>query len=174
MKRPSSATHTHTHMHGTHARSRHIDRALPRFHAKETISNAEFIATTLQNSSRLDSRYNSSPLFNKNQKKKVTGRLLLGGPPTNRGFNRIRICISRFPVLSRPGASILSFRRTRLRPSRSTRIDRRARAPCLKTRRQSVELPIHAKIKINSPRDDHVPVHCAALVPDPVRYVRRE
>ena len=24
-------THTHTHMHGTHARSRHIDRALPRF-----------------------------------------------------------------------------------------------------------------------------------------------
>ena len=70
MKRPSSATHTHTHMHGTHARSRHIDRALPRFHAKETISNAEFIATTLQNSSRLDSRYNSSPLFNKNQKKK--------------------------------------------------------------------------------------------------------
>ena len=49
-------THTHTHMHGTHARSRHIDRALPRFHAKETISNAE-VATYTLHSSRLDSRY---------------------------------------------------------------------------------------------------------------------
>ena len=134
MKRPSSATHTHTHMHGTHARSRNIDRALPRFHAKETISNAEFIATTLQNSSRLD-LLDSSPLFNKNQKKS-TGRLSTGGPPTNRGFHRIRICISRSPVLNRPGASILSFPRTRLRPSRSSRIDRRAVAPCSKTRRQ--------------------------------------
>ena len=175
MKRPSSATHTHTHMHGTHARSRHIDRALPRFHAKETISNAE-VATYTLHSSRLDSRYNSSPLFNKN-KKKSTGRLSTGGPPTNRGFHRIRI-ITRFfsrtgRVLSRPGASILSFRRTRLRPSRSSRIDRRAVAPCLKTRRQSFELPIRKKIKINSPWDDHVSVHCAALVPDPVRYVRR-
>jgi hypothetical protein len=125
-------THTHTHMHGTHARSRHIDRALPRFHAKETISNAE-VATYTLHSSRLDSRYNSSPLFNKNQKKS-TGRLLLGGPPTNRGFHRICI-ITRFfsrtgRVLSRPGASILSFRRTLLRPSRSSRIDRRATAPC--------------------------------------------
>ena len=171
MKRPSSATHTHTHMHGTHARSRHIDRALPRFHAKETISNAE-VATYTLHSSRLDSRYNSSPLFNKN-KKKSTGRLLLGGPPTNRGFHRIRIHISRFPVLSRPGASILSFPRTRLRPSRSSRIDHRATAPCLKTRRH-VSLIAHTEIKINSPRDDHVSVHCAALVPDPVRYVRRE
>lgn len=138
MKRPSSATHTHTHMHGTHARSRHIDRALPRFHAKETISNAE-VATHTLHSSRLDSRYNSSPLFNKT-KKKSTGRLSTGGPPTNRGFHRIRI-ITRFfsrtdRVLSRPGASILSFPRTRLRPSRSSRIDRRATAPCLKTRRQ--------------------------------------
>ena len=90
-------THTHTHMHGTHARSRHIDRALPRFHAKETISNAE-VATHTLHSSRLDSRYNSSPLFNKT-KKKSTGRLSTGGPPTNRGFHRIRIrIISRFPV----------------------------------------------------------------------------
>jgi hypothetical protein len=70
-------------------------------------------------------------------KKNSTGRLSTGGPPTNRGFHRIRICISRFPVLSRPGASILSFPRTRLRPSRSSRTDRRATAPCFKTRRQS-------------------------------------
>ena len=122
-------THTHTHARDTCAVTPHRPRA-PSF-SKETISNAE-VATTLQNSSRLDSRCNSSPLFN--TKKKSTGRLSTGGPPTNRGFHRIRICISRFPVLSRPGASILSFRRTRLRPSRSSRIDRRAVAPCSKTR----------------------------------------
>ena len=67
-------------------------------------------------------------------KKNSTGRLSTGGPPTNRGFHRICI-ITRFfsrtgRVLSRPGASILSFRRTLLRPSRSSRIDRRATAPC--------------------------------------------
>lgn len=123
-------THTHTHARDTCAVTPHRPRA-PSF-SKETISNAEFIATTLH-SSTLSIRLRYSIKTKKNS----TGRLSTGGPPTNRGFHRIRICISRFPVLSRPGASILSFPRTRLRPSRSSRTDRRATAPCFKTRRQS-------------------------------------
>ena len=93
-------THTHTHMHGTHARSRHIDRALPRFHAKETISNAE-VATYTLHSSRLDSRYNSSPLFNKNKKK-------FYGPPLNRRSTNK----SRFPSYSYHHSFLFPYRQS--------------------------------------------------------------